>query len=60
MKRLSCKDAGVDCDYVATGQTDDEVLRNASEHGKKTHGIKDFTIEMKNKLTSLIRDVKNK
>ena len=58
MKALSCKDAGVDCDYVARGQTDEEVLSKAAEHGKKVHGLKDadFTPDKIQKFRSFIRD----
>jgi predicted small metal-binding protein len=27
-KRLSCRDVGVDCDFVACGKTEEEILRN--------------------------------
>ena len=30
MKTLSCRDAGCDCDYVAKGETEEDVLRDAS------------------------------
>jgi predicted small metal-binding protein len=29
---LSCRESGLDCDYVAEGKTQDEVLNNISEH----------------------------
>jgi predicted small metal-binding protein len=38
MKTLSCHDAGCDCDYVATGETEEEVIRDAAQHGMKEHG----------------------
>ncbi len=43
MKALACKDLGVDCDYVATGKTVDDVLKKAAAHGKKDHGIEKVT-----------------
>jgi len=43
MKALSCKDIGVDCDFIAKGMTADEVLKKAAEHAKKEHGIKKVT-----------------
>jgi predicted small metal-binding protein len=41
MKTLSCRDAGCDCDYVAKGETEEDVLRNAAQHGMKEHGKTD-------------------
>jgi predicted small metal-binding protein len=42
-KILRCKDIGVDCDFVARGKTEGEVLKKASEHAKKDHNIKKVT-----------------
>jgi len=42
-KVLRCKDIGVDCDFVARGKTEEEVLKKAAEHAKKDHDIKRVT-----------------
>jgi predicted small metal-binding protein len=42
-KLLKCKDVGLDCDFVARGRTEDEVLKKAAEHARKDHGIKRVT-----------------
>lgn len=42
MKSVSCKDVGVmDCDYVVTGETEDEVMQKAAAHAKEVHGMSD-------------------
>ena len=48
MKTLSCKDMGVDCDFVAQGETADEVIKKASEHTQTAHAdkIKEMTASM--------------
>lgn len=58
MKYLSCREAGKDCNYVAHGKTADEVLKDAAEHGKRAHGMKDtdFTPEMVNRMRTLVRE----
>ncbi len=38
---LACKDAGVDCPYIARGETMDEVFADAAKHGKDIHGYTD-------------------
>ncbi len=38
---LACKDAGVDCPFVAEGETMDEVFANAGKHVKEVHGYTD-------------------
>ena len=35
---LACKDFGVDCDFVAQGETEEEVLKKGAEHVIKDHG----------------------
>lgn len=60
MKFLSCKEAGKDCNYIARGNTEDEVLKKAFEHSKNVHGMKDseFTNEMREQIRSLVHDDK--
>jgi predicted small metal-binding protein len=47
MKILKCKDVGVDCDFVASGKTEEEVLKKTAEHARKVHGIKRVTKDYK-------------
>jgi predicted small metal-binding protein len=58
MKRLSCRDIGSDCDFVACGKTEEEVLKKASEHGKTDHNMNEIPKEMVDKARSAIRNVK--
>lgn len=38
MKSLACSDMGImDCKYVATGETDNEVMDKLMNHGKTVH-----------------------
>jgi predicted small metal-binding protein len=41
MKTLSCREAGCECDYIAKGETEEEVIRDAADHGIKEHGKKE-------------------
>jgi predicted small metal-binding protein len=38
---LACKDAGVACDFVAKGETEEEVLAEGIKHVKEIHGYTD-------------------
>jgi predicted small metal-binding protein len=40
-KILRCRDAGIDCDFVARGDTDQEVLERTAEHAKADHDVED-------------------
>lgn len=38
-KTIECRHGGVLCRARVTGETDDEVLRNAVEHARDKHGV---------------------
>ena len=37
MVKFACKDLGMDCNFVATGATREEVLQKAMAHGSVVH-----------------------
>lgn len=37
MKTLACRDAGIDCDFVAHGETEEELFSVGGEHLKNAH-----------------------
>jgi len=37
MEKFACKNLGIDCNFVATGATKEEVLKKAMEHGGTVH-----------------------
>lgn len=47
MLKFACKDAGMDCDFVATGETVEEVKENAFAHAGVVHAelLKSMTEE---------------
>jgi predicted small metal-binding protein len=38
-KSFECRRGGVVCNFEATGESDDEVLKKAVEHARKAHGL---------------------
>jgi predicted small metal-binding protein len=40
MMQLSCRESGLECDYVAEGKTQDEVLKRISEHAIDFHNMR--------------------
>ena len=56
MKVVKCRDVGVDCDFVARGETVDEVLRQCGEHARSAHGYADVPPELVEKVRAAIRD----
>ncbi len=37
--KLTCRDIGVDCDIVFTGDTPEDIMRKASEHAISEHNL---------------------
>jgi len=58
-KRLSCRDGGVDCDFVACADTEEEVLQKAADHGRTDHNMIEIPKEIYDKARSIMRDVES-
>ncbi len=57
-KQLNCRDAGGSCDFVAQGQTEDDVLEAALDHICQNHEICEvISLETENRWRSLIKNV---
>ena len=54
-KTLHCADLMPGCDYVAKGDSDQDVLRQAAEHARTVHNIAE-TPELAAQVQSKIRD----
>ncbi|MFQ5934626.1 MAG: DUF1059 domain-containing protein [Dehalococcoidia bacterium] len=55
-KVVSCRDVGMDCDFVARGETEEDLLKNAAAHGQAVHGMDQVPPEVIERVRSLIRD----
>lgn len=58
MKVLRCCEVGENCDFVARGKTEEEVLKKAIDHAKTDHDIKKVTLEFIRSWHDIIRDEK--
>lgn len=56
-KQLRCRDVGMDCDFEASGNTEEEVLKQASAHASSTHEITEMPPELAAKVRAAIRTV---
>ena len=56
-KSISCEDAGKDCGWSATAETEDELMQKVGEHVQADH--KDLELNEENiaKVKSLIKDI---
>ena len=50
-KVLKCRDVGMDCDFVAWADSEEEILIKAAEHAAETHDM----IEIPDGVISQVR-----
>jgi predicted small metal-binding protein len=56
MKKFACRDAGMNCDFQATGNTDEEIMEKCMEHGRTAHNMK-LSPQDQQKMKRLIKNV---
>ena len=56
-KRLSCRDVGADCDFVACGKTEEEIFQKAADHAGTAHNMSEIPRDLHDKARSAIREV---
>ena len=54
-KEMRCADLMPGCTFVATGATDDEVVRKAAQHAKERHNVKEITPDLAKKVKAAIK-----
>jgi len=52
---LDCRDAGFDCEGKLRAETEEGILRQASEHARTEHNV-EVTPELAEQLKTLIKD----
>ncbi|MFY9561428.1 MAG: DUF1059 domain-containing protein [Terriglobales bacterium] len=55
-KVVSCKDVGVDCDFVMRGETTEDILQQAAEHARTVHNMTEIPPDVAEKLRGAVRD----
>jgi predicted small metal-binding protein len=55
-KIVSCREVGVDCDFVAKGETEQEVLQQCAEHARQAHGMSEIPAELAEKVRTSIHE----
>jgi predicted small metal-binding protein len=56
-RTFRCADVGnADCRWETSGNSDEEILRQAREHGQTEHGWKDWTDALRNRIRNAIRE----
>lgn len=56
---ISCRDAGVDCDFQARGSSMEEVIQLCADHGAQEHNMKGFGPELYTKMRGCVKIVED-
>ncbi len=55
-KLVSCRDVGMDCDFVAKGETEEDVLQQCADHARSAHNMTEIPAEIVDKVRVAIHD----
>jgi predicted small metal-binding protein len=55
-KVMRCNDVVGNCDFVARGESEQDVLQQAADHARTAHQVNEVTPELAEKVRSAIRD----
>jgi len=56
-KSISCADAGANCTWSTTAETEEELMQKVTEHAKEEHKDLEITPELVAKIKSIIKEV---
>ncbi len=56
MKEFRCGDVVPGCEYVTTGESDEEIMRNVARHAGAAHGLNPVPGEIVEKVRTAIRE----
>ncbi len=54
-KTMRCRDVGLDCDFVARAETDEEIMKQAVEHARREHQMNEISPDLAKKVRAAIR-----
>ena len=55
-KVVRCRDVGVDCDFEARAETEEEILKKCAAHASADHNMTEIPLAMVEKIREAIRD----
>ncbi len=55
-KVINCRQVGVDCDFEARGETEQEVIEKCAEHARSAHGMEEISPDLMEKVRNAIRE----
>jgi predicted small metal-binding protein len=56
---VACKDTGIECDFMAKAETEEELMTQLVKHGKEVHGYTDEQLNdpaMIEKIKAIVKE----
>jgi predicted small metal-binding protein len=53
---MKCRTVGLDCDFVARGENDEQIMSQVAEHAKKDHGMQAIPKDVAEKVKASIHE----
>ncbi len=53
-RMVRCSDTGQQCEYIARGSSDDEVMLDVARHAEEVHGLKEMPSDASERIRSMI------
>ena len=55
-KSISCADAGSDCNWASSAETEEQLMEKVAQHAKEDHPDMEITPDLVTKIKSIIRE----
>jgi predicted small metal-binding protein len=55
-KKLACGSVVPGCEFVAHGESDEEIMMKASQHAREAHGVDRMSDELRAKVRASIEE----
>ena len=55
-KVIRCRDVGVDCDFVARADSEEELMKKVAEHAATAHNMKEIPEEVLSQVRAAVRN----
>jgi predicted small metal-binding protein len=56
MKKLACSDVVPGCPFTTTAENEEEILKQVAAHAKHSHGVKEVSPELADKVKRAIKE----
>jgi predicted small metal-binding protein len=56
-KVLKCREVGLDCNFVARADTEEEIMQQIADHANTTHGVQNMPEDVVARVRGVIHDV---